>query len=224
MFLFKNGSALHLLVIHGHHPTVCRQRSKRWLLLSTVLLEKVPFLALNLRTSTVSKAFCKLFLFHLTADSLQIISSFFGAGFHTLKAPCRDWRNKSDPKHSSPLLILQIHVLQEIVFMCKQQPAHKSWQNKNNFWNHWPPNLCMRWEWLNLGYDNEVNMHDALCSVWMGSAATVSDLGVIASQTYVITIPFTPGLRTRLDCFSWLKGLWSYSVKGCSEKYEVHAW
>lgn len=125
VFLFKNDSAFHLLVIHGHRPTVCRQRSKRWLLLSAVLLEKVSFLALNLRTSTVSKTSSKLFLFYLKADSLQIISSLFSAGFHTLKAPCRDQRNKSDPQNSAPLLILQIHVLQEIVFMCKQQPAHK---------------------------------------------------------------------------------------------------
>lgn len=104
MFLFKNDSALRLLVIHGHHPTVFRQRSKRWLLLSAVLLEKVSFLALNLRTLALSKTFSKSFLFYLKADFLQIISSFFGASFHTLKAPCRDQRNKSDPKHSAPLL------------------------------------------------------------------------------------------------------------------------
>lgn len=203
MFLFKNDSAFHLLVIHGHHPTVCRQRSKRWLLLSAVLQEKVSFLALNLRTSTVSETFSKLFLFYLKADTLQIISS-FGAGFQALKAPCRDQRNKSDLKHSTPFLILQIHVLQEIIFMCKQQPAHKSWQNKNNFWNHWPPNLCINLEWLNVGYDNNVNAHGVLCSICMGSAATVSDLGVIASQTCLITIPFTPGLRIQLRCFFWL--------------------
>lgn len=88
------------------------------------------FHALYLRTSTVSKTFSKLFLFYLKADSLQIISSFFGASFHTLKAPRRALRNKSDLKRSAPLLILQVHVLQADPFhvhtaACSQTLAEK---------------------------------------------------------------------------------------------------
>lgn len=198
---------------------MCRHRSKRWLLLTALLLEMVSFHALNLRTSTVSKTFSKWFLFYLKADSLQIISSFFGAGFRTLKAPHRALRNKSDPKCQPRCSFCRAVFCRQTIFMCKQQPARKRWQNKSHFWNHWPPNPCLSLEWLNLGYHNNVKVHDALCNIFMGSAATVSDLRVIACFEHH---SLSPDLGTQLGCSSWLKGAWSDSVKGCWEENQVH--